>query len=508
MATRVIPPRILRKVRYNTASSTKPLNYPQPSLSPAAASAAGAAVEPPVFLERTSSPQKPPAGPLTGESLLNFDDVQRLFSFVPTSKLLRSSAVLHATASESMVDFGMWVMKSKLLEVEPLRNIIFAAVRRTFFDHFCAGEDAATAARSIKGLTDAGLRGMLVYGVEDAHDNDACDRNLNGFLHTVDVSRSLPPSSVSFVIVKITAICPMRLLERVSDLLRWQQKDPSLNLPWKRETLPVFSESSPLYHTQTRPEPLTPEEESDLELAHRRLEELSRRCVQANIPLLVDAEHTTVQPAIDYFTYSSAVEHNRGNNPIIFGTMQTYLKDAKERLLKTTEVADKMGVPMGFKLVRGAYMSTEGRLAESLGQPSPIHNTIEDTHKCFNDCSSLMLERIANGSGAVSGGAVVLATHNVESGKLAAAKAWELGMGKVNHKLEFAQLYGMSEGLSYGLSNAGFQVSKYMPFGPVEMVMPYLLRRAEENRGMLAASGFDRKLMSKELARRLQASVF
>lgn len=84
---------------------------------------------------------------------------------------------------------------------------------------------------------------------------------------------------------------------------------------------------------------------------------------------------------------------------------------------------------------------------------------------------------------------------NVRVGKLAAAKAHELGIGKVNHKLEFAQLHGMSEALSFGLSNAGFQVSKYMPFGPVETVMPYLLRRAEENRGMLAASGFDRQLM-------------
>ncbi|XP_020202278.2 proline dehydrogenase 2, mitochondrial-like, partial [Cajanus cajan] len=86
-------------------------------------------------------------------------------------------------------------------------------------------------------------------------------------------------------------------------------------------------------------------------------------------------------------------------------------------------------------------------------------------------------------------------------GKLAVAKAHELGVGKVNHKLGFAQLYGMSEALSFGLSNAGFQVSKYMPFGPVEMVMPYLLRRAEENRGLLAASGFDRQLMRKELGR-------
>ncbi|KAJ1432596.1 Proline dehydrogenase domain [Sesbania bispinosa] len=129
--------------------------------------------------------------------------------------------------------------------------------------------------------------------------------------------------------------------------------------------------------------------------------------------------------------------HNNGENPIMFGTIQTYLKDAKERLLLTTEVADKMRVPMGFKL---------------------------DTHNCFNDCSSFLLEKIANGPGSV-----VLTTCNVES---------------------------------------GFQVSKYMPFGLVEMVMPYLLRRAKENKGLLAASGFDRQLIRKELGRRLKAVVF
>lgn len=213
------------------------------------------------------------------------------------------------------------------------------------------------------------------------------------------------------MIVKITAICPMALLERMSDLLRWQQKDPSFVLPWKQDTLPIFSESSPLYHTQKRPEPLTPEEESDLELANQRLQELCQRCVQANMPLLVDAEQTWVQPAIDYFTYSSAILHNKGDNPIVFGTMQTYLKDAKERLLLTTEAADKMGIPMGFKLVRGAYMSSESKLAESLGYASPVHNTIQDTHDCFNDCSSFLLEKVANGPGSV-----VLATHNIESG--------------------------------------------------------------------------------------------
>lgn len=290
--------------------------------------------------------------------------------------------------------------------------------------------------------------------------------------------------------MKITAICPMKLLERVSDLLRWQHKDPSFNLPWKLHTLPIFSDSSPMYHTLKRPEPLTPEEERDLQLGHQRLLKICQKCLQANVPLAVDAEYTSIQPAIDYFTYSSAIIYNKDDNPIVHGTIQAYLKDAKERLLLVSMAADKMGLPMGIKLVRGAYMSTERKLASSLGFESPIHSSVQETHVCYNDCASILLEMISNRPGAL-----VLATHNVESGRIAVAKAHDLGIGKVTQKLQFAQLYGMADALSFGLRNAGFQVSKYMPFGPVEMVMPYLLRRAEENRGLLSASTLDRQLM-------------
>lgn len=158
-------------------------------------------------------------------------------------------------------------------------------------------------------------------------------------------------------------------------------------------------------------------------------------------------------------------------------------------MLLATKAADKMGIPMGFKLVRGAYMSSERKLASSLGYQPPIHNSIQQTHDCFNECASFLLDTIADRSHGL-----ILATHNVESGTLAAKKAEELGIGNGNQRLEFAQLYGMAEALSFGLRNAGFQVSKYLPFGPVEMVIPYLLRRAEENRGLLSASGLDREL--------------
>ncbi|KAI9153227.1 hypothetical protein LWI28_008019 [Acer negundo] len=436
-------------------------------------------------------------------SIIDINDHQKLFGLLSTSKLLRAAFNLHLAAIESIVDLGTWVMNSKMMEMELARGVVLGTVKHTFYEHFCAGESAAEVRRCVGKVNEAGLRAMLVYAVEHTNDKTECQQNLQGFLQTVQSVKSLPPSSVSFVIVKISAICPMSLLERVSDLLRWQQKDPSLNLPWKLNTFPIFSDCSPLYHTQKKPDPLTPEEETELQLGHERLLKLCQECVDANVPLAVDAEDTLIQPAIDYMTYSSAILYNKDDRPIVYNTMQAYLKDAKERLFLATKDAEKMKVPMGFKLVRGAYMSSETKFASSLGCESPIHNTIQDTHACYNDCASLMLEKIANGSGAV-----VLATHNVESGQLAAAKAKELGIDKGNQKLEFAQLYGMSEALSFGIRNAGFQVSKYMPYGPVEMIIPYLLRRAEENRGFLSASNLDRLLIRKELNRRLKAVIF
>lgn len=402
------------------------------------------------------------------------------------------------------MDVGMWVMKSRVLETAVLREIVLGTIRHTFYEHFCAGQDVEEACWTARTIwNSAGLRGMLVYALEHTTDNATSDRNLEGFIRTVEGAKPLPPSSVSFVIAKMTAICSINLLKRVSDLLRWQHRDPSFHLPWRQNCFPIFADSSPFYHTLERPDPLTPQEEKDLQLALQRLFKLCQKCVEANLPLSVDAEYTSVQPAIDYLTYSAAIQYNKDkNNPIVYGTIQAYLKDAKERLFLAVQAADKMGVPIGLKLVRGAYLSSESQLASSLGYDSPVHNSIEETHACFNGCASFLLERIAGGSGAV-----VLATHNLESGKLLATKARDLGISKEDHKVQFAQLYGMSESLSFGLRNAGFQVSKYMAFGPVEKVMPYLLRRAEENRGLLSTSTLDRHLMRKELKRRIKAAV-
>ncbi|KAF5779434.1 putative proline dehydrogenase [Helianthus annuus] len=458
------------------------------------------------ILQPPSPPPVNAAGAVTDDArdtIFDFDDTKGLFSSVSTGKLLRSAANLNLAAVEPVVDLGMWVMRSRVMHVGLLREIVLGVIKHTSYEHFVAGADLEETGRTVQKLWESGLRGMLDYGLEHAVDNQSCDTNALQFVKTVESTQSLPPSSVSFVVVKITAICPISLLKRVSDLLRWEYKNPtSTNLPWKLKTLAIFSESSPFYHTLQKPSPLTPEEEHDLELAHQRLVNICNKSIECNVPVVIDAEDTSIQPGIDYFTYSASVMYNKGQKPLIFGTIQAYLKDAGERLFETKKAADKMGLPVGFKLVRGAYMWSESKLADSLGVESPIHNSIGDTHNCYNKCAEFVLDEVSNGPGGL-----ILATHNLESAKLAAQKARDLGIGKDSEKLEFASLYGMSEAMTFGLRNAGFGVSKYLPFGPVDQIMPYLLRRAEENKGLLSSSNLDRQLMMKELKRRMKAYV-
>ncbi|XP_060192947.1 proline dehydrogenase 2, mitochondrial-like [Lycium barbarum] len=488
MANKVVRPKVFRDLRcfarcLNTAPTATPMNYTSNYDATNVASPADQLVVP-------------------EKKVIKFDDVKELFMGVSTSKLIRSSLTLQMASIEPMVDMGIWVMNSKLMHMPIFRELIMGFVKNTFYEHFCAGKDLEEVRRTVTKLSNVGLKVMLDYGAEHATDNESCDHSMNVFLQTAESTKSLPSSSVSFVVVKVTALCTPKLLKRVSDLLRWEHKNPSFNLPWKHKALPLFADSSPLYQTTDKPEPLTVDEERDLELAHDRFMKICKRCLELDVQLLIDAEDTSIQPAIDYFAYSAAIKYHKDDHPLIFGTIQAYLKDSKERMVIAKKAAEKMGVPMGFKLVRGAYMSSENELASSLGFKSPIHDSIQQTHDCYNSCAEFMIDEIANGSGAV-----VLATHNIESGNLAASKAIDLGIRKDSQKLQFAQLYGMAQGLTFGLRNAGFQVSKYLPFGPVEQVMPYLIRRAEENRGLLSSSAFDRQLMRKELTRRFEVAT-
>jgi len=435
-------------------------------------------------------------------NILDLEGGEATFSGITSKELLKTLLMLQMVSFEPVVDLSIKTLTSPLMQSPLFQAPLHHVVKRTTYSHFCAGEDVADASATLERLWQLGLRGVFYYGMEDAVDNASCDKNFTVFLQVINQSSKLPPDSVSFGCVKISAICPIQLLEHVSSLLRWQHKNKEFKLPWNEKGLPILAAESPTHSVQTMPEPLTKEEEHDWTLAHQRLWKLCRACEIQGMPLVVDAEYMSLQPAIDTIVYAAMLEFNKGCPPVVYGTFQAYLKDTKPRLSLALKGASEHGISLGVKLVRGAYITRETAVAASYNVPSPIHPSIQETHRCYDECAAIMLEEVANGKGSL-----LVGTHNVNSGKAAASKLDALGLSRSDPRVQFAQLMGMADVLSLGLAQAGFRVNKFLAFGPVSEAISFLVRRAEENRGMLGNTLLDRRCIRKELQRRFQQLI-
>jgi len=396
---------------------------------------------------------------------------------------------------------------SKLLMSDLMKNKLFAApvnwvVRRTAYSHFCAGGTIEEAKATLLRTSELGLRSILDYSVEDAMDSATCDKNLAGNLETLRHVAALPRHCSSHSVVKITSFVPLPVLERASALLRWQHQHPSVDLPWKRPSFPVLAPGS-ILPAQAEPAPLSPEEEQSLEACLERLRAVCRACHDLQLPLLIDAEYFSVQPAIDYLAGVAALEFNR-EFPLVVNTFQCYLKDTLPRLQLAIQAARRADVSFAAKLVRGAYIVKETQRAAEGSYENPIQAGIEATHANYDRCATLMLETVAKSA---RSNAVVLASHNVASVRRAIGTADALGLARKDERLQFAQLKGMADALSLAIGHAGYLCSKLHPFGSVEETLPYLIRRAQENKGMLMQAGTDRARLQHELLRRIRSSL-
>ena len=210
--------------------------------------------------------------------------------------------------------------------------------------------------------------------------------------------------------------------------------------------------------------------------------------------MFIDAEETWIQDAIDTWTFEMMLKYNK-EEAIVYNTLQMYRHDRMDFLKDCYELAKKNGVFYGVKLVRGAYMEKERERAALLNYPSPIQSTKDATDFDFNSA----LKFIVKHAGVF---ALCAGSHNEESSLILTQLLEENNISSDNKHFYFAQLLGMSDHISYNLSYAGFQVAKYVPFGPVKEVMPYLLRRANENTSVAGQTGRELSLIMRELERR------
>lgn len=242
----------------------------------------------------------------------------------------------------------------------------------------------------------------------------------------------------------------------------------------------------------------TAEEERQMKRMLQRVDVLAKHAMQNGVRLMVDAEQTYFQPAISRLALEMQRKFNR-EKPIIFNTYQCYLKEAYDNVTVDVELSRREGWYFGAKLVRGAYMYQERARATEIGYEDPINPDYEATNRMYHKCLEYVLEEIEHSRKAN----IMVATHNEDTVKFTLQMMNEMGLSPIENKVYFGQLLGMCDQISFPLGQAGFPVYKYVPYGPVNEVIPYLSRRAQENRGFMKGSQRERSLLWKELKRRV-----
>jgi proline dehydrogenase len=243
----------------------------------------------------------------------------------------------------------------------------------------------------------------------------------------------------------------------------------------------------------------TPTDE-ELELMYAmvaRVRGLCKYAAENGVRIMIDAEHNYLQPAIDSIAKDMMREFNK-ERPTVYNTYQCYLKDSRFRLNADIESARRQGYKFGAKLVRGAYMDHERKVAKSLKIESPVHDTPEATHSNYNRCVRMAIQEVAT-----AGAEVMIATHNQYSVEMAVRSMHDFGMKPSERGVFFGQLLGMADHLSYVLGRHKYRAYKYVPFGPLEETMPYLIRRAQENSDMMGGVAKEMNMLRTEFARRV-----
>jgi proline dehydrogenase len=243
---------------------------------------------------------------------------------------------------------------------------------------------------------------------------------------------------------------------------------------------------------------LNEQERALVKVMRGRVEGLASLAASLGVRLMIDAEHFKFQPAIDNITTQLAKMFNRGNRTVIFSTYQMYLRDSQRRLDQDMRRARQGGYGFACKLVRGAYMQMERREAHEQGRPDPVHATLQDTHACYNQAVSAVISKVAAGDRVE----LMIASHNQQSVELALK---ELGRHNLDASapVYFGTLLGMADHLSFSLGASRYKAYKYVPYGKINEVMPYLVRRAQENSGLLGGATSELKMIRSELKRRL-----
>eukprot|EP00026_Physarum_polycephalum_P004538 Phypoly_transcript_04559.p1 GENE.Phypoly_transcript_04559~~Phypoly_transcript_04559.p1 ORF type:complete len:538 (+),score=62.19 Phypoly_transcript_04559:308-1921(+) len=425
-------------------------------------------------------------------------DTEKLYASKSTTNIALSWLILKLCSYDFVVNYG-----PKLLDwatEHHLSGIAYWVMKQTFFKHFVAGETLEETVVATDKLKKDGMGVVLDYSIEAGSGTvEELDKVARGILSTVDAAARDP--FPAFACLKVSGLTSFSLLLRLSQIITYHNNAKSLppipmseadKIPNEKYLTRVLPPSPP----SLPPPPLTPSEIQELAELEARLDIICGNAHKNNVAILFDAEQTYYQPAIDYLAIYYSKKYNKVA-PIVYNTYQMYLKDGPARLQTDVSNAQQQGYLLGIKIVRGAYMHTERERAKQMKYTDPIAPTINDTHANYYRGLEIAFSNLSTVG-------VMIASHNETTVVQTIDRLKNLHVDPKNSRVQFAQLYGMGDHLSFLVVQNGFRVFKYVPFGPIEHVIPYLVRRMQENRGFIgSASDKERRLLWRELRRRL-----
>jgi proline dehydrogenase len=363
----------------------------------------------------------------------------RLFSMMNQASLVKWGSKFGYYAIRWRLPFADWVVK------------------KTIFPQFCGGENLLDCQNVIDELYDYNVLTVLDYGAEGKSGEENLDATMEETLRAVEMAAS--NDSVPMISTKITGLVDHKILHK-------------------------------LHHGEV----LTEGEQRGFEHLRERIDEICSRAASHNVGIFIDAEESWMQNPIDALATEMMEKYNT-SQAIVYNTYQMYKTSSLPNLKKDHQRALEKGYILGAKLVRGAYMDKERARAAEMGYPSPIHPDKEATDNAFNEGISYCVEHYETI-------ASCCASHNEFSNTNQAVLMSKYQIDKDHKHLNFCQLFGMSDNITFNLANAGYNVAKYVVYGPIKEVIPYLIRRTEENSSVTGEMSRELKYISKEIKRR------
>ncbi|WP_298136266.1 proline dehydrogenase family protein [Flavobacterium sp.] len=382
-----------------------------------------------------------------------FNNTEVAFALKSDTELDRAYFLFKMIASEPLVRIGTAVTNFALKAHLPVDGLI----RATVFDHFCGGVNEMDCLSVVDKMYTKGVSSVLDYSVEGKEEEAQFDAALEMTLKTVEFAKER--QAIPFAVFKPTGLGRLDLYTKVGEK-----------------------------------QPLSEEEQAEWNKVKERFEIICKTAHSKDVALLIDAEESWMQDAADDLVEDMMRKYNK-EKVIVFNTLQMYRWDRMDYLKALHERAKRDGFYIGMKLVRGAYMEKEHKRAEENGYPTPICASKQATDDNYNVAVDYMMQHIDRM-------AIFAGTHNEESSYKLMEMLKNNNIEIKDQRIWFGQLYGMSDNISYNLASHGYNVAKYLPFGPVRDVMPYLIRRAEENTSVAGQTSRELNLLKTERERR------